>query len=265
MDWRKRSVVERMKTILEGHYEPDPSRSLLISMHGVGSENSEDELYWHIYFLVFPPPRLGVSFGPSNLGGGFVDVLQEAINEMSLPGNVRVETIDDNSWRLGRLHGMRQVKYEKSVAERCLEAFLLAVSKIVQTGIGIFINLHLLVTVTIIGIAATVQNNVLTATIISAAIPLVIQKDKDWRLLQKQRLATLVYRKDEWPEREAEYQKRLCDKCSDPDEWAITKAFVHHEILRRLFGKPVKQFNEWNASRRPSIRLARMGVANSSS
>lgn len=242
MDWRKRSVVERVKAILEGHYEPDPSSSLLISLRGTGPDSgSKDEMYWDMHYRVFPL-RLGIVFDASNLGEGFVVALREAINAMSLPGYVRVEAIDDNSLHLGRLHGMRRVSGKKSVADRCMEAFLKTVNLVVHAGIEGFINLHFLVVAIALVIAAMTQNDTLTA-ISTVALSLTILKDNDWRSLQKQRLARLVHEK-EGGEREANYRKRLHEECNDPDDWNFTKVFVHIRICNFLLDKVIDRCKE---------------------
>lgn len=263
MDWRKRSVVEKIKPILEAHYEPDPSSSLLISRSGRGPDGSpEDEMYLDMYYLVFPP-RPGVTFGPIDLGEGFIDALREAINALSLPGYVRLEEIDDNTWRLGRLHGMRRVRYEKSASECFMVALQNAVYRIVLAGIQVFINLHWFVTASVLVIATMTQNNTLIA-IATVALSLTILKDNDWRSLQKQRLARLVHRKEEWRESEPDYRKRLRDRCADPDKWDLAKAFVYFRIRFFLLGKLEDRYNEWCATRRPEIRLARMSDMNNS-
>lgn len=263
MNWRKRSVVKEIASILEAHFEPDPSSSLMISLHGTGPDGGpEDEMYLDMYYRIFPP-RPGITFGPIDLGEGFVVALREAINALSLPGYVRVEEIDDNTWRLGCLHGMRRRKEEKPFTDRCMDAFKRTVDHFISVGIEGFINLHFLVVGIVSVIAAAVQNDVLTA-ITPVVLSLAIVENKDWRSLQKQRLARLVHRKEEWRERELDYRKRLRDECIDPDKWVSTKLFVQIRIYYLILGKVMDRYNEWRATRRPEIRLARMSDRNNS-
>ena len=267
MNWHHRSTVERMKPLIEGLFVPDPSSSLLISLHGTGPDGGpEDEMYLDMYFRFFPPqPRSTPTLGAIDLGEGFVDALREAINALSLPGYVRVEEIEDNSWRLGYLHGMRRVRrFEKSFLGRCMDALLKPVNIVIHTGIGGFINLHFLVAAAVSVFAATVQNDVLTA-ITPAVLSLAIVENMNWRSLQKQRLAKLVYGREAWRESEVEYQKRLGDICGDPNKWRSAKVRVYIWIFTFLFGDRVKRFYIWNENRQASIRLEKMGADGNSS
>ena len=260
MNWYKRSVVERVKALLDGHYIPDQSSSLLILPQTDGVIDPEKQLYWDITLKTFPNSQ-GNSFGASDVRGGIVIALKEAISEMSLPDFVWVETIDDTSWRFGRLHGMRRIGYEKSVADRCMDAFLKIVGHIINVGIEGFIILHFLVTGSVLVIAAMAQNDTLTA-ITTVALSLTILKDNDWRSLQKQRLAGLAHRKEEWRESELDYRKRLRERCTDPVRWNLTKIYVYSRISKLLLGNLVDRYYKWNASRRPGIRLAMMSNGN---
>ncbi len=260
MNWRKRSVVERMKPLLEGLYVPDSSSSLLISRSGIGALGLGDDIYWD-FVLKLLPQLSGGYITTTDQEKGLVVALREAISEMALPGNVRVETIDDNSWRLGRLHGMRRVGYEQTASECFMVGFQNAAHRIALAGAEVFINLHLLVAAIVLVIAALIQNIVLIAAIMTVVIPPVIKENMNWRSLQKQRLARLVLRK-EGGEREAKYRKRLREACDDPDEWNFTKAFVHIRISHLIQGKLVDRYREWNASHRASIRLAMMSASN---
>ena len=263
MNWRARSDVEKMKAILDGHYEPDRSSSLLISQQGMGSSSPEDEMYGYMTLRVSPNSPSEI-LEASDLGKAFANALREAISEMSLPGYVHFEEIDDNPKRIGRLHGMRLVRYEKSVSERCMESIQKIVYQIVLAGIPVYINLHLLVAAIFLVIAASLPNHVVTAAIITVVIPPVIKENMNWRSFQRQKLARLAYRKEAWHESEAEYRKYLRDKCYDPHKWELTRIHVCSWISRLLIGKLLDRHKEWNASHRPSIRLAMMSVENGS-
>ena len=257
MDWHKRSTVEGMKTLLEGLYEPDRSSSLLISRSG--DLDFESDVYSDFFFKLFPQTSGGVFTIIDGEKRLFV-ALREAISEMSLPGYVRVEAIDDNSWNLGRLHGMRRVRYEKSVSERFMVALQNAAYRIVLAGIQIFINLHWFVAAFALVVAALTQEIVLVAAVMGVVIPPVIKENKNWRSLQKQRLARLAHQKEEWRESELDYRKRLRERCADPVRWNLTKIYVYSRISKSLLGNLVDRYYKWNASRRASIRLAMMSA-----
>ena len=263
MNWYHRSVVEMVKALLEGLYVPDPSSSLLISPQANGAIDPEEQLYWDITLKIFPSSQ-GNSFGASDVRGGIVIALREAISEMSLPEYVWVETIDDNSWRFGRLHGMRRVTYERSITDRCMIALQTIANHFVQAGIRGFINLHFLVASIVCVFLAIVQSE-FPAAVTVAVFSLAIVKDKDWRSLQKRRLASWVEKREGWPESETKYRKRLSDSCADPDEWESIRLFVKIKILNSLLRNILNRYYKWNASRRPSIRLAMMGANNASS
>ncbi len=145
-----------------------------------------------------------------------------------------------------------------------MDAFQKTVGHIIDVGIEGFINLHFLVAAIFLVCAGATQSFVLFAAVMTIVIPPVIKENKNWRLSQKQRMARLVHRK-EGGEREAKYRKRLREECDDPDKWDFTKAFVHIRISYLLLGKLADRYNKWNASRRPSIRLAMMGANSASS
>ena len=259
MDWHKRSTVEGMKTLLEGLYVPDRSSSLLISRNRV--LEPENDIYSDFFFKLFPQTSGGV-FTIIDGEKRLVIALREAISEMSLPGYVRVEAIDDNSWNLGRLHGMRRVRYEMTVSERCLIAFVKFISFFVRAGIWVYINPHYFVAVLVLAIAALTQEIVLFATVMTVVVPPVIRENKNWRLLQKRRLTSWVETRKGWPESEPDYQQKLRDISNDPDRWKFTRAIIQSEISQRLVGSLVNRYYKWNESRRPSIRLALMSNGN---
>ena len=260
MNWHHRSTVEKMKFLIEGLFVPDPSSSLVISRSGIGALGLGDDIYWD-FVLKLLPQLSGGYITTTDQEKGLVVALREAISEMSLPGYVRVETIDENSWRLGRLHGMRRVRYEKSVSERCMIAFVKSINFFIRAWIGVYINPHFFAAAGVLVIAALLQNSAIDA-VTAALIVLAVTKDKDWRSLQKRRLASWVEKREGWPESETDYKQKLCDICNDPDRWAFTRAIVQFKISQRLVGSLVNRYYKWNESRRPGIRLERMRVAN---
>ena len=261
MDWHKRSTVEGMKKLLEGLYVPDPSSSLLISRNRV--LDPENEIYSDFFFKLFPRTSGGV-FTIIDGEKRLVVALREAISEMSLPGYVRVEAIDDNSWDLGRLHGMRRVKYKRSVSEYCMIALQKTVNQTILAAIWGYMNVHFLVAAGVGVFASMFQSDVLTA-IVPAVLSLTILENMNWRSFQKRNLAKMVHKKETWRESEEEYQRRLVDICTDPSKWYRAKVHLMSMFSQRFLGNLVNRYYEWNASRRPSLRLERMSVVNVSS